>query len=73
MKRKIDLCHELLEVADVLDPGWTRFRGTLLLELQAAMAVQIKREFESGKLTKEGAQVTFKKKYFLKYLMSDFK
>ncbi|KAJ0174501.1 hypothetical protein K1T71_009609 [Dendrolimus kikuchii] len=56
LKRKIDLSHELLEVADKLEPGWTKFRGTLLLELQAAMTFQAKREFESGKITKAAAQ-----------------
>ncbi|XP_050347775.1 SET domain-containing protein SmydA-8 [Nymphalis io] len=56
LKRKIDLCHDLLEVADKLEPGWTRFRGTILLELQSAMAMQTKREFEDDKLTKAGAQ-----------------
>lgn len=59
LKRKIDLCHELLEVADILEPGWSRFRGTLLLELQAAMAIHIKREFEADKLTKANAQVSY--------------
>lgn len=56
LKRKIDICHELIEIADVLEPGWSKFRGTLLLELQAAMAFQIKREFEEDKLTKTNAQ-----------------
>ncbi|XP_047535658.1 SET domain-containing protein SmydA-8-like [Vanessa atalanta] len=56
LTRKIDLCHDLLEVADKLEPGWTRFRGTILLELQGAMAMQTKREFEDDKLTKAGAQ-----------------
>ncbi|CAH2044084.1 unnamed protein product, partial [Iphiclides podalirius] len=56
LKRKTDLCHELLELADKLEPGWTRFRATILLELQAAMSMQTKREFESQRLTKVGAQ-----------------
>lgn len=57
LKRKIDLVHELLEVADKLEPGWTKFRGTLLLELQAAITVQAKREFEAGIITKTATQV----------------
>ncbi|XP_049876331.1 SET domain-containing protein SmydA-8-like [Pectinophora gossypiella] len=56
LKRKIDLCHEMLELADKLEPGFTRFRGTLLLDLQAAMTIQTKREFEAEKITKAGAQ-----------------
>lgn len=47
----------MLELADKLEPGWTRFRGTLLLDLQSAMTMQTKREFEAEKLTKAGAQV----------------
>ncbi|CAK1587155.1 unnamed protein product [Parnassius mnemosyne] len=56
LKRKIDLCDELLELAEKLEPGWTRFRATILLELQAALSMQTKREYEDQKLTKEGAQ-----------------
>ncbi|XP_068617853.1 SET domain-containing protein SmydA-8 [Battus philenor] len=56
LKRKVELCRELLELADKLEPGWTRFRGTILLELQSAMSMQTKREFETQKLTKSGAQ-----------------
>lgn len=56
LKRKLELCYDLLELADQLEPGVSRFRGTLLLDLQAALAVQTKREFETGKITKEGAQ-----------------
>ncbi|CAG9788861.1 unnamed protein product [Diatraea saccharalis] len=56
LKRKLDLCHELLELADQLEPGWSRFRGTILLDLQAAMVVQTKRDYEAEKITKEGVQ-----------------
>lgn len=56
VKRKIDLCMELLEIADLFDPGWSRFRGMLLLDLQEITAVQTKREFNSELLTKEAAQ-----------------
>ncbi|XP_072944835.1 SET domain-containing protein SmydA-8 [Epargyreus clarus] len=56
LKRKIDICHELLELADKLEPGWSRFRGTILLELQSVMTLETKRDFENGKLTKEAAQ-----------------
>ncbi|CAG2065877.1 unnamed protein product [Timema podura] len=58
LERKIDLCHELLEVADALSPGMSRMRGVLLFELQAAMVVNTRREFESEQITKERAQVT---------------
>ncbi|XP_011556296.3 SET domain-containing protein SmydA-8 [Plutella xylostella] len=56
LKRKIDLCHELLEISDKIEPGWTRLRGTLLLDLQSAMTVETKREYEAEKITKAAAQ-----------------
>lgn len=57
LDRKIKLCQELLEVADVLEPGFSRFRGCLLYDLQAAMVVQAKRDYASDKLTKQEAGV----------------
>ncbi|XP_036326131.1 SET domain-containing protein SmydA-8-like [Rhagoletis pomonella] len=56
VKRKVELCQELLEVADILDGGWSIFRGNLLLDLQEALVVQAKREFKSGLLTKANVQ-----------------
>ncbi|XP_049855223.1 SET domain-containing protein SmydA-8 [Schistocerca gregaria] len=56
VNRKVELCNELLEVADVLEPGMSRLRGILLYELQAAMVVQAKRDFNADKITKSAAQ-----------------
>ncbi|XP_050334966.1 SET domain-containing protein SmydA-8 [Bactrocera neohumeralis] len=56
VKRKVELCQELLEVAEILDGGWSIFRGNLLLDLQEALVVQAKREFERGLLTKANVQ-----------------
>lgn len=61
IQRKIDLCNELLKIAEIFEPGASRFRGILLLDLQESMAVQTKREFNKELLTKQGAQV---KRYF---------
>lgn len=57
VQRKIDLCNELLEIAELFEPGWSHFRGNLLLDLQEAMVIQIKREFAKDLITKQGAQV----------------
>ncbi len=57
IQRKIDLCEELLKIAAIFEPGAGRFRGLLLLDLQACMTVQTKREFNNDLLTKEGTQV----------------
>lgn len=59
LERKIDYCNELLEVVDILDPGYSVIRAQILNELQAAMAVQAKRQFNDDKITKEAAQVCF--------------
>lgn len=56
VKRKVELCQELLEVAEILDGGWSIFRGNLLLDLQEALVVQAKREFEKDLLTKANVQ-----------------
>lgn len=59
LERKINLCTELLAVADILEPGASRLRGILLYDLQAAKVVQAKRDLASGKTQKAAAQVSF--------------
>lgn len=60
IERKIQLCRELLEIADILEPGLSRFRGYLLHDLQAAMVVQAKRDYANGKMTKKAFQVSYR-------------
>lgn len=69
IKRKIDLCQELLEVAEVLDSGWSIFRGNLLLDLQEAMFVQTKREYLNGLLTQSATQVKDFKEIYLVFVL----
>lgn len=59
LERKIYLCNELLEIADQIAPCRSDFRGSLLLDLHEAIALQSKREFENGLMTKDNAQVNF--------------
>ncbi|XP_066994525.2 SET domain-containing protein SmydA-8 isoform X2 [Anabrus simplex] len=56
LARRIDLCHELLELADILDPGASRLRGSLLFDLQATMVVKAKKDFQEEKITKSAAE-----------------
>lgn len=44
LQRVLDLCADLLRLADLLDPGFSRFRGVLLLEKVRAAAELLKRE-----------------------------
>lgn len=65
IQRKIDLCEELLRVAAILEPGASRFRGLLLLDLQACLTVQANRKFNDNSLTKEGAEVMTEFSFFI--------
>lgn len=66
INRKVELCRELLTVADVIDGGWSIFRGQLLLDLQEALAIQARQQYLNGLLTRDGAQViTFIMSLFL--------
>lgn len=58
IERKIEITHELIDAIVVLEPGLSRMRGMLLFDLQAAMAMQAKLDFEAERITKERAQVT---------------
>lgn len=57
LNRKIELCQELLDVADILEPGFSKFRGLLLYDLQAAVVVQAKRRYDSGEISREDVEV----------------
>ncbi|XP_055907545.1 SET domain-containing protein SmydA-8 [Eupeodes corollae] len=56
VKRKLELCQELLEIADIFDPGWSIFRGNLLLDMQEVMVIQAKRDYANDLLTISGTQ-----------------
>lgn len=40
LKRKVELCEELLEISNLFDGGWSIFRGNLLIELQETVLAQ---------------------------------
>ncbi|KAK7084472.1 hypothetical protein SK128_012410 [Halocaridina rubra] len=56
LERKVKYCRELLELADVIDPGLSLFRGTLLFELQAGLVALARMLLSNDILTKEGTQ-----------------
>lgn len=61
LERKIYLCNELLEIADKIDPGYSRFRGILLQELQTSMVLQAKKEYCGDLITKTEAEDKLRK------------
>lgn len=56
VEKKVSYCRELLELADVIDPGLSLFRGTLLFELQAALVALAKILLSNEIITKEKTQ-----------------
>ncbi|KAK9885454.1 hypothetical protein WA026_010950 [Henosepilachna vigintioctopunctata] len=61
LERKVQLCHDLLEVADYIDPGYSRFRGILLYELQSTMVMQAKKLYCKDLITKSDAEDKLRK------------
>lgn len=59
IEKKIEYCHELLQITEQLEPGYSRIRGQILGELQTAMVMQSKALFSEGKITKQAAQVSW--------------
>jgi len=57
VRRKIELAESLLEVVSILEPGKSRTWAQLQLELQPALAVAAKTDFETGKLAKDSVKV----------------
>lgn len=57
LERKISLCNELMDAAQVLYPGWTEFRGNLLLDLAESFALQAHRLYKLKKIEKNEVSV----------------
>lgn len=57
--RKISLCRELLEVAKILEPGRSIFRGKLIVDLQEALFVQTERQLSNRDISSVVAHVSF--------------
>lgn len=57
LSRKISLCYELLDVAEILEPGSSIFRGKLLIDLQEALHVQTKRQLKAKIISLAEAKV----------------
>ena len=57
--KKTILCKELLDLADKIEPGMTKWRGQILFELQSASVTLAQRAMDEGKLEKWKAQVNY--------------
>ncbi|XP_064097943.1 SET domain-containing protein SmydA-8-like [Macrobrachium nipponense] len=56
LEKKVKYCRDLLEVAEVIDPGLSLLRGTVLFELQAGLVALARMLLSNEILTKEGTQ-----------------
>ena len=57
LEYKIALCEEMLEIAKVLHPGYSRTRAFLLLELQDALMENLRRNVKNKTTKLREAQV----------------
>jgi hypothetical protein len=48
LRRKIELCEEVLEILDVFEKGKSRARGLMMFELHAPIVLLAKSRFRSG-------------------------
>ncbi|XP_966391.2 SET domain-containing protein SmydA-8 [Tribolium castaneum] len=53
LERKVELCNQLLEVLDVVEPGHSRIRGVTLYELHAPLLILARNQYTSGMIDKE--------------------
>lgn len=53
LERKVELCYQLLEVLDVIEPGNSRIRGVTLYELHGPLMVLARHRYQNDVITKE--------------------
>lgn len=59
LSRKISLCRELIQVAEIIEPGSGLFRGKLLVDLQEASTIQTERQFTNKDISAVVALVSY--------------
>lgn len=52
LRRKMEICKEILKIFDVIEPGYTRIRGVTLYELHAPVLILTTRQFERHLLSR---------------------
>lgn len=67
LEYKLQICRDLLEVVDILEPGASRLRGVVIYELHAPLMVQINMDCASGTANRNDIKKRLKE---VKYLSS---
>ncbi|XP_058128626.1 SET domain-containing protein SmydA-8-like [Anopheles ziemanni] len=60
LKRRLELCEEMLTILRVLDPGISRLTGIALYEYQAALVELSRRNHDTGEITTLDLQTSLK-------------
>ena len=55
--KKTVICKQLLDLAEKIEPGMSKWRGQILFEMQSASVILAQRAIDEGKLEKWKAQV----------------
>ncbi|KAF7265712.1 SET domain-containing protein SmydA-8-like [Rhynchophorus ferrugineus] len=53
LERKIELCYQLLEVLDVIEPGMSRIRGITLYELHGPIMMHARHQYQYDAISKD--------------------
>lgn len=53
LERKVELCNQLLEVVNVIEPGHSRIRGITLYELHSPLLVLARHQYASDTINKD--------------------
>ena len=53
LRRKVELCEEVLGILNVFEGGKSRARGLMLYEMHAPLVLHAKSRYEAGELTKD--------------------
>ncbi|CAH1180294.1 unnamed protein product [Phaedon cochleariae] len=61
LERKVELCHQLLEVLDVIEPGRSRIRGIILYEVHGPLMMLARHQYQNEVITKEDFRAQLKK------------
>lgn len=52
-ERKIELCQQILENIDVLEPGWSRLRGIIMYEMHAPIILLSRNLYDTDAIDKD--------------------
>ena len=57
--KKSVICKQLLDLADKIEPGLTKWRGQIIFEYQSVSVILAQRALEENRLERYKAQVNF--------------